>query len=218
MRPKEYWETRPYPKYLHHWTPEEFEKFLYAHRYPANTIKDRLAQHRMEVCNSLMAGAYVPRAVLDTDGGKAALAEACMFVRAMDEAARKEARLKEDKKMFSQALNADFSVEALLIRGIQMLSEAKAKGVDASGIDIPGYPNPVRLMLTKKYVQFKDGSYHSDSLYGVLFQLPRHEAESIIRENISKKQLTQSDVSLFLGSDWMPFLRVQHCATWPVQQ
>lgn len=216
MRTKECWETRPSPSHPHHWTPEQFEDFLVRHRYPANTIRDRIAQHRLGICERLMAGAYVPQDVLNSEGGQAALADACMHVRAQDEAAFKEAQTREAEALFEQALQLDGSgaanqaVHDLLIEGVKL--SGKAQGADLLPIHVAGYPRALWCIYDHKQVMFKDSAWHRDSCYGVVFRMMRVTAESIVRQALLDKRVTMDETKWFFGPTWQPFIHVQKCS------
>ena len=57
-------DTKPYPKKIHHWTPDEFEQFLKDKSFPGCTFKDRMRSHLRTIYEKLAEGEWIPQEVI----------------------------------------------------------------------------------------------------------------------------------------------------------
>ena len=222
----EYWETRTVPAKPHHFTGKEFEAYLWAQRFPPNTIEDRIRHHVQVIRRALLDGQFVPVEVLNDESGKAAVADAGMDVRAAREAEFARAQTEDATRHFEIAIGChqphgrpDAVMREMLIRaakgvlhpGYSSFNTLLARGHKQVSVD--GYPRALWLAACQgqnraSWISIRDTGWHLDSLYGEIYRVPFSNAETVYREGLIAGVLTPSEVSSVMGTSWHPFLRV----------
>lgn len=213
MRPKEYWETRPMPSHPHHWTSAEYERFLRDHRYPGNTIDERLRHHVLMISEALQRGEYVPQDVMNDTAGVQALGHARMMVVSSDEGARRQAQTKEATHAFDAAMASHANFKAWLIALAKSEPKAHPQGASSAALGhysqaaFPGHPRELRLMLqTVQTSQGQHGWYvvHDTawgecSLYGQVARLEKDLVEAVYRQVLMEGALNPAEVARVTG-------------------
>lgn len=213
MRAKEYWETRPSPAKPHHWTATEFAAHLRRNSYPPCTINDRMVTHGIAIRRALVKGEFVPSAVMEAEEGRAALADAIMEVKSLDEGAFRLAQQEAAASQFD-AVAADPSVvQRLVVAGAKLAG--LAKGFTPQPQDVVGYPRPVWCAVIDDRVVVKDTGWDFRSLYGTVHEVERAAAESFLRDALLEGELSLEDSRWFMGRDWSPFAVVHRCSSRP---
>lgn len=197
MRPKLYWETRPSPAAPHHWTRSEFLAHLETHRFPPNTIDDRLRVHVDSIRDALVKGQYVPPEVMADDAGKEAVEAAITLIRSNSYAARASAAQQENSQQLKGALFRGPGLSANLREIFFNAAKAPLQAINGSTlyrwpaggfkeVDIDGYDHPVRVCLLASegpsWVELCDGRYHPQSIYSCLKSFSMEEVGQIYLE------------------------------------
>lgn len=212
MRTKEYWETRPSPAKSHHWTANEFSAHLDRHRFPAGTINDRVQGHKTAICRALIQGEFVPDVVMQSAEGRAALDDAIMEVKSLDEGAFRSAQQAQASSQFKAVIDGA-TIEKLVLGGV--VSAAHAKGAEPQPVIIENYPRPVWCVVSDDRVLIKDSGWPITSLYGTIQEIDWNTAESIVRNAIVAGEIGYDDSLWFMGSGWVPYADVRDCSPSP---
>lgn len=221
MRAKEYWESRPYPAQLHHWTGLELRQHLNVHNYPPNTIKDRLEGHVKKICDALVSGLYVPPEVMADDAGQRATADAIMTFKANRYASEASERQEENRLAFvfaaGRAGGWRSALSDLLLRAAKAIQHPAKVGLDkwiAGGFKVVemdgGYPHPIMVCAFDDSkgcrVDLRDGRYEPNSLYATFHSIRMDEACSIYRELLDQGKVSQAEIELVIGYQGMQYM------------
>jgi hypothetical protein len=231
LRKPEYWETRPYPNVLWHWTEAEFDQFLTAHRFPPNTLRDREVGRMLALRSALVKGEFIPREVMDDASTVNAVADAVMEIqsRYAGEARNHEQQL--GTLAFEKAIGLHSTAEYCLRRGALLAQAACATGRRATdsgctlilsdikevGLDGLGFNLTVSLRTptkenrhsgSKQWLEIRDARYNDVSLYGDVHRIPFERAETIFRNLMESNQVTLDQARSLMGPYWAPYLHV----------
>lgn len=219
MRPKEYWETRLSPAQPHHWTRAEFLKHLSDHRFPPNTIKDRLEVHVQVIRDALLAGEYVPAEVLADEAGQQAIGDALLRVRSDAYAKAASEAQESNRQMFFQArvgYEGEF-LQDLLSQAAAASIEAAQPGLDpwlASGYKLvepnESYPHGIMVCALGDSkggrIDFRDARYEPNSLFGTVHSIRMDEAATIFCRLLDEGRVTTEEVQSVIGYESMQYL------------
>lgn len=229
MRKKEYWETRPYPNVLWHWTEAEFSSFLDQHRFPPNTLRDREEGRVLAIRAALVRGEFIPPEVMADEATAQAVSDAMMEVSANFSAAAKSQAQQEGMREFDRAIGSylpetDFQqrLDALLVQA----ARAPGRPIEASGVDrvlseikeveLEGLPFKLTVSLRtpneynvhsgkKKWLDVRDARYNDVSLYGTVGRIQFEQAESTFRRLMDTDQVTIAEARSVMGAQWQPY-------------
>jgi hypothetical protein len=232
FREREYWETRPYPMVLSHWTEAEFDRFLAEHRYPPNTLRDREVSRLLAIRSALVRGDYIPREVMEDGPTVDAVADALMEVSASFAYEARNRQQQLGVLAFEKAIGYLHSageyhmrLDALLAqaataagrpateRGCTLiLSEIKEVGLDGLPYNLtvsmrtPDEHN--RHSGSKLWLEIRDGRYNDVSLFGDVHRVPFCQADSIYRRLLETGAVTLEQACTVMGYQWTPATRV----------
>lgn len=245
LRKPEFWDTRPSPKVLWHWTEAEFSAFLAQHRFPGNTLRDREAFRAQTIRDALVRGDFIPREVMADAPTAAALADAVISVRASFAYEAADRHQKQGKAAFDAAIGystshagvyharlADLLVSAARAKGrtvncrgldiSRVLSEIKEVALDGLSFGLtlstrtPEQPN--RHFGQKLWIEVRDARYNDVSLYGDVHRIPFEQAEGIFRRLLDTKVVTLAEVRTLMGPQWQPYMQVTVVSSVPTPQ
>jgi hypothetical protein len=232
LRKPEYWETRPYPQLLSHWTESEFDQFLVEHRFPPNTLRDREVSRMLAIRSALVRGDYIPREVMEDGPTVNAVADALMEISARF---AYEARNQEQQLgvlAFEKAIGYLHSTGEYQMRLDALLAQAAtATGRRATDsgcslilseikeVGLEGLPYNLTVSLrtptsdnrysgTKVWLEVRDGRYNDVSLYGDVHRIPFIQADSIFRRLLQSGAVTLEQACTLMGYQWSPYTRV----------
>ena len=241
LRKPEYWETRPYPNVLWHWTEAEFDQFLTEHRFPPNTLRDREVGRMLAIRSALVKGEFIPREVMDDEPTAEAVADAVMEISARYayEVRNKEQQL--GTLEFEKAIGYLHSVDQYRTRLDALLAQAAcATGrrstesgftlilSDIKEVGLDGLPFNLTVSLrtptkenrhsgSKQWLEIRDARYNDVSLYGDVHRVPFETAESIFRRLLEAGAVTLEQACSVIGHNWKPYLYVSVTRSNPAQ-
>lgn len=229
MRKKEYWETRPYPQVLWHWTEAEFSAFLDQHRFPPNTLRDREEGRVLAIRAALVRGEFIPAEVMADEATAQAVSDAIMEVSANFSAAAKHQAQQDGTREFDRAIGCYLSEaerQQRLDRLLMQAARAPGRSIEGWGVhrtlsDIKDVAlEGVSFSLTvslrapsgcdvhadaKKWLEVRDARYNDVSLYGAVGRIPFEQAESVFRRLVETDQVTIDEARSLMGTQWQPY-------------
>ncbi len=231
MRKKEFWETRPYPAKLHHWMADEFRAFLYEHRYPGNTIEDRMRFHTQSIRDALVRGEPVPKNVFESPEGVYALDDALIHVKGDDGWAFNAARDRYLQELFRDSVakrRASIAqvdpLEELFMKAVKLCAEKEVSVSPDFTVDWHERPLRVFQLDDPKLFRVQDADFHQGELFGGLENIKREDAESWAAKAMEKGDVSYDDVCWLVRDRsvdprvWYPRSSVDVTVSYPRQR
>lgn len=232
LRKPYYWETRPYPNVLWHWTEAEFDQFLAEHRFPPPTLRDREVCRVLAIRSALVKGDFIPREVMADGPTAEAVADAVMEISARYAYECKSREQQMGTLEFEKAIGYLHSVDEYRTRLDALLTLAAcATGrratdsgctlilSDIKEVGLDGLPFNLTVSLrtptkenrhsgSKQWLEIRDARYNDVSLYGDVHRVPFDKAECIFRRLLEAGTVTLEQACSVIGNQWKPYLYV----------